>query len=105
MAKIKHPPQIGNLMAMIQERIDQGAYRLTLHALDRQDEREIDLPDVLYVLKNGYHERAKNSFDDAFKTWKYAVRGKTVELIEIRIIVAFDENEMLIITVMHVAKG
>ena len=65
-------------------------------------ERSIDLPDVLYVLKNGYHEKAKSIFDEAFETWKYAVRGKTVDNYDIRIIIAFDENNMLIITVMHV---
>ena len=61
--------------------------------------------DVLFVLKNGYHEKQKTSFDEEFQKWKYAVRGKTLDEVDIRIIVAFYDNGMMIITVMHVIKG
>jgi hypothetical protein len=54
------------------------------------------------VLKNGYHEKVKTSFDEMFQTWKYAIRGKTLENWDIRIIVTFDATQMIIITVMHV---
>jgi hypothetical protein len=101
----KRPAQHDELFPKIRSCIDQGFYRQSKHAIDRELEREIDLPDVLYVLKTGYHEKQKTSFDDAFQTWKYAVRGKTLDEIDIRIIVAFDENEMMIITVMHAARG
>jgi len=47
----------------------------------------------------------KTSFDENFYIWKYAVRGKTLEGFDIRIIIAFDEGGMLIITVMHVLKN
>ena len=57
---------------------------------------------MLYVLKNGYHERHKTSFDEAFQTWKYAIRGKTLDGIDIRIIISFDDVGMMIITVMHI---
>ena len=93
------------LFPEIRDCIDEGLYRQSKHAIERELERTIDLPDVLYVLKNGYHEKQKTSFDEAFQTWKYAVRGKTLDEIDIRIIIAFDENEMMIITVMHVVKG
>lgn len=101
----KRPAQLDELFPKIRHCIDQGLYRQSKHAIGREIEREIDLPDVLYVLKTGYHEKQKTSFDDAFQTWKYAVRGKTLDGKDIRIIVAFDENEMMIITVMHVARG
>lgn len=82
-----------------------GLYRQSKHALERELERKIDLPDILYVLKNGYHEKRKTSFDETFQTWKYAIRGKTLDEIDIRIIIAFDDSEMMIITVMYAAKG
>lgn len=107
MKKIKNerPRALENLIPTILECVEKGNYRHTLHAIARQDERCIDLPDVLYVLKTtGYHEKAKTTFDDCFQTWKYAIRGKTLDHFDIRIIIAFDEEEMLIITVMYVSK-
>ncbi len=57
------------------------------------------------MLKNGYHEKQKTSFDEVFQVWKYAVRGKTLDGFDIRIIITFDEDGMLIITVRHVLKN
>ena len=103
--KSKRPAQLEKLLLKILHCIDSGLYRQSIHAINREIERHIDLPDVLYVLKTGHHEKQKTTFDEAFQTWKYAVRGKTLDEIDIRIIIAFDENEMMIITVMHVIKG
>lgn len=65
----------------------------------------ITLPEALHILKTGYEEKSKDSFDNEWNTWKYAIRGKAIrDEREIRIIVAFDENEMLVITVMHVER-
>jgi hypothetical protein len=102
----KHrPPLVGELFPKIRDCLDKGLYRQSKHAIERELERKIDLPDVLYVLKNGYHEKQKTSFDELFHAWKYAIRGKTVDGIDIRIIIAFDSTGMMIITVMHVTKG
>ena len=66
----------------------------------------ISLPECLYILKTGYEEKKKSTFDINHKTWKYAIRGKTLrDQLDVRVIVAFDENGMLIITVMHIEKG
>ncbi|HEV8051140.1 MAG TPA: DUF4258 domain-containing protein, partial [Parachlamydiaceae bacterium] len=102
--KSKRPSQLDELFPKIRDCIDKGSYRQSKHAVERKIERCIDLPDVLYVLKNGYHEKQKTSFDETFNAWKYAIRGKTLDNIDIRIIIAFDDNDMLIITVMHVLK-
>ena len=66
--------------------------------------KEIDLNDAEYILKNGYHEKKKTSFDEIFRTWKYAIRGKTIEDLDIRLIIAFDEDGMIVITMMHVGR-
>ena len=51
----------------------------------------------------GYEEKIKTRFDEQYNTWNYAIRGKTkIDQIDMRIIVAFDEEGMLIITVMYV---
>lgn len=103
--KAKRPSQLDDLFPQIRYCLDMGLYRQSKHASKRELERKIDLPDVLYVLKNGYHEKRKTSFDEAFQIWKYAVRGKTLDEINIRIIIAFDDTGMMIITVMHVLEG
>ena len=103
--KAKRSPKQDELFPKIHDCLEKGFYRQSKHAIERGLEREIDIPDVLYVLKNGYHEKQKTSFDETFQTWKYAVRGKTLDEIDIRIIIAFDDTGMMIITVMHVVKG
>jgi hypothetical protein len=55
-------------------------------------------------LKNGFHERAYTVFEVKKQTWKYAIRGKTPDGIDLRIIVAF-MDEMAIITVIKLTKG
>lgn len=103
--KAKQPFPLDELFPKIRHCLDMGLYRQSKHAIERELERKIDLSDVLYVLKNGYHEKRKTSFDEAFQTWKYAVRGKTLDEIDIRIIIAFDNTGMIIITVMYVLEG
>lgn len=56
------------------------------------------MPDVIYVLQNGYHEKRKTCFDEGFGTWKYAIREKTLDNIDLRTIVAFDDEMLIIIT-------
>jgi len=59
----------------------------------------IDLQDVVHVLKTGYRERTKDSLNNKFQTWNYAIRGKTEDSKIIRIIIAFSKD-MIIVTVM-----
>lgn len=104
MKKKSTPPQIENLNQKICESLEKGWFRLTIHALSRKLERLIELPDVLYVLKNGRHEKTKTVFDETFQTWKYSIRGFTLDKDDLRIIIAFDEEAMLIITVIRIQK-
>lgn len=101
----KRTSQFDDLFPKIRHCLDMGLYRQSRHAIEREIERKIDLPDVLYVLKNGYHEKRKTSFDEVFQTWKYAIRGITLDEIDVRIIIAFDDSGMMIITVIHVEEG
>jgi hypothetical protein len=96
------PEKLKNPLNKIRDCIENGKYILTVHALKRQNERLITLPETLYVLKNGHEEKRKTTFDEERCTWKYAIRGKTRRDADVRVIVAFDEDEMCIITVIHV---
>lgn len=101
----KKPEKIKNVLVKIKECIEKGDYFVTSHAFIRQNERLISLPESLHVLETGYEEKQKTRFDTDYNTWKYAIRGKTIrDELDVRVIVAFDENGMLIITVMHIEK-
>lgn len=90
----------GELLRKIKAHVQKGTYIVSAHAFQRQNQRSIDLEDVLYVLKTGIREESKDLFDVKRQIWKYAIRGRTTEEINIRIIIAF-EGEMVIITVMR----
>lgn len=90
--------KIDRLLDKISECLDAGRYLDTRHAQDRSQTRAITRPEIVYVLRYGFHEKKKDKFESRYDTWNYAVRGKTVDKRELRIIVSFDENNMLIIT-------
>jgi hypothetical protein len=85
-------------MPAVQTAISEGRYLYSKHSLDRQMQREITRPEVLQVLNGGYHEKARDIYVEAFKSWNYAVRGKTLDGRELRIAVSFDSNGLLIVT-------
>lgn len=105
MIQKKRPDKILNVLDKIKECISKGAYHVSSHAFKRQQERMISLPECLHVLKTGYEEKQKASFNPEHNAWKYAIRGKTIrDGLDVRVIVAFDENGVLIITVMQVER-
>jgi hypothetical protein len=58
---VSRPEKILDLMNMICTCIEEGRYLDTRHAWERQDERRINRPEILYVLKHGHHEKNKDS--------------------------------------------
>jgi Domain of unknown function (DUF4258) len=102
---VSNPEKLLNLMSVIRACIEDGRYLDTRHAFERQDERRISRPEILYVLKNGHHEKKKDKFDEFHREWNYAVQGKTVDRRNLRVIVSFDEaSGMLIITAIELKK-
>lgn len=94
--------KIIDLLPIIKTLIHSGHYYDTTHAKIRQKERKITLPEILYVLLNGAHEKSKDRFDEIFNAWNYAIRGKTVDERLLRIIVSFEqETKLLIITAIQ----
>jgi Domain of unknown function (DUF4258) len=101
----KKHPKIENVLEIIRKCIEENRYTSTTHALIRQQERKISVSEVVHVLKTGYEEKNKTCFDNNNNIWKYAIRGKTkLDKLDVRVIVTFDENRMLIVTVMYVEK-
>ena len=94
------PTKMQNLLEQIKAAIGSGHYLDVSHALVRAGERQITRQEYLYILKHGWHEKRKDEFKEEFNSWNYAIRGKTIDARELRVIVSFDENDMLIITVI-----
>jgi hypothetical protein len=98
------PPKINKLMETIRKCVEEGRYLDTRHATQRQAERSITRPEYLHALLNGYHEKRKDKFEEIYNSWNYSIRGKTIDARVLRIVVSFDENNMLIITAIDLSK-
>jgi hypothetical protein len=96
----KRPSKIPDLMGKVKEAVESGSYFDMIHAQERSIERQISRPEYEYVLLNGYHEKSKDDYKEQYKAWSYAIRGKTLDKRNIRVVVSFDENDLLIITVI-----
>ena len=98
---MKHPTEKPKLnpLVLIRELIEKNKYKVKAHAIERQIQRSVSLRDTLFVLKHGIHEGGKDQFDVKRQSWRYAIRGKTPDNVDIRVVVAV-ENLVVIITVI-----
>lgn len=95
----KSPDKDPGITTKIRKAATTGKYRFTEHALSQMKVRKVISKEVTYILKNGYYESSKDSYDEKNKNWKYAVRGNTIDGRDIRVIVVMRSN-MMIITVI-----
>lgn len=100
----KRPPKITSLLHRVRACVEIRAYRDTYHSADRKNERNITRPEVEYVLKNGRHEAMKDVYEEVYGAWNYAIRGRTIDSRELRVIVSFDESGLLIITAIDLSE-
>jgi len=102
--KSTKPPKIPNVIESVRLAVKLGNIRYMPHAISREMSRDITRFEYLNVLKTGHHEKSKDEFKDEFNAWNYAIRGRSLEGRDIRVAISFDEDDMLIITVIEVAK-
>ena len=88
------------LRKAIDKHLTEDRYRLTKHSDIELKNDDLDLSDIVDVLKTGKHDRSKTGLDTRRQIWKYAIEGRIEDARKIRVIIAFVE-EMLIITVME----
>jgi hypothetical protein len=53
----------------------------------------------MHVIESGWHEKRKDEFKPEWNTWNYAIRGKTPDNRALRIAIAFEEGDSLLIIV------
>jgi len=94
----RRPEKIANVLEAISKAIEAQRIRYSVHALERMEERGVIESEVLYILKNGFHEKKKDDFDPGLG-WKYAVRGQTLDERDLRIVIAV-HGDVIIVTVI-----
>ena len=97
-------PKIANVMSLIHARARAGDFIVLPHAETRRGERKISVPDIVHILVHGEREPDRDEFKENFQSWNYSIRGKTVDDRQVRVAVAFDQRDMLIITVIPLGK-
>lgn len=98
-SKDARPPKLDKLLEIVKKCIESENYLSCLHLEQREKERQITRREVWHVLLNGFHEKKKDTFNEIYHKWHYAIRGLTLDAREIRVFISFDEtSKMLIIT-------
>lgn len=93
------------LFAFIEKKILDDDYIFVNHAKQRLIEREILDIEVLDILEDKpTRKRKRNKKKDSFHmkhlSWNYCIEGKNIDGEKIRIIITFNQNFLLIITVI-----
>ncbi|MBS0623011.1 MAG: DUF4258 domain-containing protein [Verrucomicrobia bacterium] len=97
----KRPLKDAEIAAKIKNCLENRRYKQSLHAMERIDKRKVSFQDVLFVLETGHREEAKDSYDETFQNWKYSIKGKTLENVNIRVIITLNEENIIVITVVN----
>ncbi len=92
--------KLANLLELVCYCVENRIYILMQHAIDRMLERGIEEFEVEYALLRGVHEKRKDQYQDRYHAWNYAIRGMTEAGKDLRVIVSFDKNNLMIITVV-----
>lgn len=104
MAKKIRPEKESKVLEKVRTAVKAGRYRDTRHATQRGIERNILLPDIIEVLMTGYHEKKKDEYKEDFQSWNYAIRGVTSDGEHLRVAIYFDENLVVIVTVIKLLR-
>lgn len=105
MKKKNHPPKIDNVSKQAKIAITHGMYRYTAHAEIRKYERLITEEDALHIIETGWRVPIRDEFCEIHKSWKYAFEGKTLQEELLRVVIGFDEEMLLIVTVINISKA
>ena len=91
-----------SLLNKVRVCVDGGKCFISQHAKVRMRDRDILDIELFYILRHGYHERSKDTFDRFHKSWNYSVRGKTLDDRSLRIVLCFDREMLVVVTAIEV---
>jgi hypothetical protein len=89
------------IFASIDKGLNSGEYFISLHGRKRGLERKVNALHIVQALRNPNrrHEAKKDKYVEGKLDWNYSILSNDVEQRELRIILTFSE-QMLIITVI-----
>jgi hypothetical protein len=91
-------PKILRLMQHLSAACEEGRLRFTMHAVEQMHKRRISEQEVFFIIRHGFHEAKKDQLGGISKTWRYAIRGLTLDGRDLRVVVAFTQPNVLIVT-------
>jgi hypothetical protein len=100
---LKRPAKHQGVKEIIQRLVRAGRLTYSVHANQRLGQRKITKPEVEYILNGGHHEVRKDHFNEGHQNWDYAIRGKTIDGRILRIVVALDDPNLLVVTVIDLS--
>ncbi len=87
------PPKLPNVLKTVQDHVRKGRIIDTRHSKTRAIERLITFAEIIQVLEQGRHEKVKDEWKPEHKAWNYSIRGKTLDGLELRVPVFFDNKD------------
>lgn len=63
---VSRPAKISNVIAEIKRCLESGHFLDTRHSRERQYERQIIRPEIIFALRHGYHEKKKDRLEKNF---------------------------------------
>ena len=107
--KTSKTAKLTNVAKTVQAHVKNGRVIDTRHSKVRQNERLITFSEILQILENGWHEKVKDEWKAEFNAWNYSIRGSTLDGVELRVPVFFDDKDpkmtyIGIVTVIKLAK-
>lgn len=97
------PDWLKDVLSVVKKHIEDGTYKFTDHALEELGNDHLDFRDIMYVLTHGKHDESKTTFSTKHQCWNYAIVGKTIDALDVRVVVAFG-GIMMIVTVFIQGK-
>jgi len=94
------------IYTLLSEKIENLEYIFMKHAKERLKNRNINDLEVIHILegKKGRkrkRNKSKDDYKDGRSDWNYCIEGINIDGIKIRIIISFENESMLIITVIR----
>ncbi len=101
---MSRPSKVENLIEVIKEAVEDGHLLYSSHANDRMAQRNIIKPEVEFVLSYGFHDARKDKFNEEFESWDYAIKGKTIDGRNLRIVIAIISPNVLVVTAIDLSS-
>lgn len=101
---MKRSRKEADIIELTKAATDNGQVKYSSHANDRMRERAIVKPEIESILRSGHHESRRDQYREEFQAWDYAIMGKTIDGRKLRVVVAIEKPNVLIVTAIDLDK-